>query len=466
MSESTSRSSHVSSPLSHFPRDQRGSAEFQRELNEISGTSRHPIDPATAISEEAAVNIARVESSMHSGSSSLHLHLDPLWAKEDFHSLRDPEGWKGKQPSRPQGGLIDFSLIEDEPRQLSKEEADAQIEQMIRARRKRKHIDLSDESGDTPSNASLGGAYYDLGSSDDDSDPSWREGDPLPEYKDEFATPEATSAELEEVTRSIDLCNYDYVPDPSEVEYVATPQPELEGAVTLGPLSDDASSSSKPQSPRILACRDLSTTLSEEELAELVDSYGLRGRVVLPRPHQRCYRFNFPENGGRIPRLVLSSHLVRLGITSPLHPFIKDVCDFYHLAPLQINPNAYRSMIALYIIYGEEGFGTLDARTLGYFLQLKRSPKKDFGYVYFSVWPEYNGKSLVFGAPSNAGPWKGPFFYIYDVPRVKTSFNYNPGELVGSNFHTLHSVLLWNLICCVTSQLPPLVLYFKERVRR
>ena len=320
MSESTSRSSHVSSPLSHFPRDQRGSAGFQQELNEISGTSRHPIDPATAISEEAAANIARVESSMHSGSSSLHLHLDPLWAKEDFHSLRDPEGWKGKQPSRPQGGLIDFSLIEDEPRQLSKEEADAQIEQMIRARRKGKHIDLSDESSDTPSNASLGGAYYDLGSSDDDSDSSWKEGDPLPEYKDEFATPEATAAELEEVTRSVDLCNYDYVPEPSDDDYVATPQPELEGVVTLGPLGDDASSSSRPQSPRVLACRDMSTTLSKEELAELVELYGLRGRVVLPRPHQRCYRFKFSENGGRIPRLVLSSHLVRLGITSPFIP--------------------------------------------------------------------------------------------------------------------------------------------------
>ncbi|KAL1824048.1 hypothetical protein ACET3Z_010826 [Daucus carota] len=225
MSESRSRSSHVSSPLSHFPRDQRGSAEFQRELNEISGTSRHPIDPATAISEEAAANIARVESSMHSGSSSLHLHLDSLWAKEDFHSLRDPEGRKGKD------------------------------------------IDLSDESSDTPSNASLGGAYYDLGSSDDDSDSSWKEGDPLPEYKDEFATPEATAAELEEVTRSVDLCNYDYVPEPSDDEYVATPQPELEGAVTLGPLGDDASSSSRPQSPRVLACRDMSTTLSKEELA-------------------------------------------------------------------------------------------------------------------------------------------------------------------------------------------------------
>ena len=84
-------------------------------------------------------------------------------------------------------------------------------------------------------------------------------------------------------------------------------------------------------------------------------------------------------------------------------------------------------MIALYILYKEEGFGTLDARTLGYFLQMKRAPKKDFGYVYFSVWPEFYGKNQLCGAPSNVGMWKESFFYAYDVPRVKTSFNYDPG---------------------------------------
>ena len=73
-------------------------------------------------------------------------------------------------------------------------------------------------------------------------------------------------------------------------------------------------------------------------------------------------------------------------------------------------------------------FPLLDANTLGYFLQLKKSAKRDFGYVYFSVWPEFNGKNLIYGAPSNAGIWKEPFFYIHDVPRMKTSFNYNPGS--------------------------------------
>ena len=126
--------------------------------------------------------------------------------------------------------------------------------------------------------------------------------------------------------------------------------------------------------------------------------------------------------------MVLSATSLKVGVASPLHPFLQDVCEAYHLAPIQINPNSYRSMIALYIIYYQQGFPFLDANTLGYFLQLKKSTKRDFGYVYFSVWPEFNGKNLVFGTPSNAGSWKEPFFYIHDVPRMKTSFNYNPGS--------------------------------------
>ena len=50
-----------------------------------------------------------------------------------------------------------------------------------------------------------------------------------------------------------------------------------------------------------------------------------------------------------------------------LHPFIQDVCEAYHLAPIQINPNNYRSMVALYIIYYKQGFPLLEANTWGIF---------------------------------------------------------------------------------------------------
>ena len=76
-----------------------------------------------------------------------------------------------------------------------------------------------------------------------------------------------TEEDIEEVTRDIDLCNYEYVPEESDIEaYEATPQPKLEGAVMIN------------GSPRILACRDQATSLTEESLAELVEQFRLEGR--------------------------------------------------------------------------------------------------------------------------------------------------------------------------------------------
>lgn len=67
-----------------------------------------------------------------------------------------------------------------------------------------------------------------------------------------------------------------------------------------------------------------------------------------------------------MPQIVFSSSLVNLGVSSPLYLFLKDICETYYLAQIRINPNDYRSMIVLYIVYEEEDFDTLDARTLGY----------------------------------------------------------------------------------------------------
>lgn len=149
----------------------------------------------------------------------------------------------------------------------------------------------------------------------------------MPEYFDEFASPEANSAELEDVTRAVNYGNYVYIPKDSDEPCQATPQPELEGPIYSGVLQDDASSSARPKSPRFLACKDISTSLTEGELAALAEEYNLGGRLVLPRPHQSCYRFNFAENGGRVSRLVLSSALVKLGVASPLHPFLAQVVN-------------------------------------------------------------------------------------------------------------------------------------------
>ena len=425
MSESEATS--TSSPLNHFPPEQRGSLEFQKELNDISGTTRYPLDLKAAMSEEAARNVEKIEEVMRSSSSSLHLYMDTAWYSEEYYRGGPSDNWKSKEPSNLGGGFLDI-MYNRNPRLISKEEAEEMISKIAAewALTSRARDASSAEEPisliSLPSD-SLGEAYYDLeagsahdegGATNDDDDVMDIYG-AVPEYFEEVE--DITEEDVEEVIRDIDLCNYDYVPDDSDIEtYEATPQPELEDVVMIN------------GSPRILACRDQPTTLTEEGLAELVEQFRLEGSIVLPGTHMRCYRFNHPENNGRIPRMVMSANSLRVGVASPLHPFIQDVFEAYHLDPIQINPNSYRSMIVLYIIYYKQDFPFLDANNLGYFLQLKKLSKKDFGYVYLAVWPEFDGKNLIFGTPSNAGSWKEPFFYIHDVPRVKTSFNYYPGS--------------------------------------
>ena len=64
----------------------------------------------------------------------------------------------------------------------------------------------------------------------------------IPEYFKDVE--DIIEEDIEEVTRDIGLCNYDYIPEDSDIEtYEATPQPELEDVIEIN------------GSPRILACR-------------------------------------------------------------------------------------------------------------------------------------------------------------------------------------------------------------------
>ncbi|KAL8135623.1 hypothetical protein AgCh_010309 [Apium graveolens] len=84
--------------------------------------------------------------------------------------------------------------------------------------------------------------------------------------------------ELEDVTRTVDLCNYDYIPELSDGEaYVPPRQPMLEG--TMYPKGK------KKTQGLTLCCRDLSTSLKPHILAKAIERYQVEGRVILPQKH-------------------------------------------------------------------------------------------------------------------------------------------------------------------------------------
>lgn len=99
-------------------------------------------------------------------------------------------------------------------------------------------------------------------------------------YLDDFATLEATTVELEGITRFFDYYNYEFFLGESDNPYIVTPQSELERPILLEAFQDDASSSSRPKSSKFLTYKDISTTLTKEDQADLTDIYKLGGFLV------------------------------------------------------------------------------------------------------------------------------------------------------------------------------------------
>ena len=68
-----------------------------------------------------------------------------------------------------------------------------------------------------------------------------------------------------------------------------------------------------------LACVNLSSTATDEEIGWVMEFYYQEGLWARPRPEMRSHIFNFGEF--KTPRIVLTPLLVKLGVGAPLHPF-------------------------------------------------------------------------------------------------------------------------------------------------
>ncbi|KAK1379242.1 hypothetical protein POM88_025986 [Heracleum sosnowskyi] len=209
--------------MGHYPPELRGSAKFQRELKEISGSSKHPLSPSTIISEEAAANIARVEAT-RSSDNSFQLFLDPQWSREDFTRETPPDAWNAKKPSRTMSEPLDLSFLNKEPRKLTTVEAEEEIRKLLRKGKRafpapggpssvQDPIDLESESLTRSGSHRMEGGAGNENNSDNDN----------------YEEPDFTDGDLDEVGREIIVTDYTYIPEPSPDPYQPTPQPEQEG---------------------------------------------------------------------------------------------------------------------------------------------------------------------------------------------------------------------------------------------
>ncbi|KAK1385491.1 hypothetical protein POM88_023226 [Heracleum sosnowskyi] len=118
--------------------------------------------------------------------------------------------------------------------------------------------------------------------------------------------------DLEDVSRLVDLCNYDYIPELSDGEaYNPRSQPMLEGVMYLKRRN-------KTREGATLCCKDLPTSLKKDTLAKAVEQYQVKD--ALPRPELKGEDKENADNILKLPAkkrniqiLLTEENLIRCG---------------------------------------------------------------------------------------------------------------------------------------------------------
>ena len=178
-----------------------------------------------------------------------------------------------------------------------------------------------------------------------------------------------------------------------------------------------------------LACVGLSSTASKAEIEWCLRYYDKGCIWARPHPWMRPHIFDYNPRL-RIPRMVLTPKLVKLGIGPPLHPYFRSIIEWFNIAPIQLSPNGWKLAIALYMLYQDHNNRAPTMEDLSYFFRLGAS---SLGYYYLVVWKTHNSTGWSEGKTSNEKKWKEPFFYTRPDERVRTQFNTTPSKCLISS---------------------------------
>ncbi|XP_063939024.1 uncharacterized protein LOC135148312 isoform X2 [Daucus carota subsp. sativus] len=174
---------------------------------------------------------------------------------------------------------------------------------------------------------------------------------------------------------------------------------------------------------KTVTCAGLSSQISSDEIMWMIEYYNFQGKWYRPRRFMRMHRFNF--DGLPCPRMVVTNKLAELGFGWPMHPWLLKLANHYDVAPIQVGPNSWRLAIGIYIVYRRLGFPEPSMLEMDHFLSLRKTGD-DYGFFYLTLHPCHHKKGFSVGNPSNMKFWKPDYFYFYDIPRQRVSFNLDP----------------------------------------
>lgn len=114
--------------------------------------------------------------------------------------------------------------------------------------------------------------------------------------------------------------------------------------------------------------------------------YDIEGIWARPLEFMRPHIFNYGKNF-KIPRMVTNPKFISQGVGAPLHPYLKDVIEMYDVAPIQLSPNSYKLVLALFVLYSDFEFPAPTMKEVSHFFSLRKS---DNGYNYLVIDKQHN----------------------------------------------------------------------------
>ena len=94
-------------------------------------------------------------------------------------------------------------------------------------------------------------------------------------------------------------------------------------------------------------------------------------------------------------------------ICFPLHPFIKNVLQFFNVCPSQLSPNFWGVLVGLLVIFRDNGLGVPSIALLLDFFCVKEATK---GFLFISKWS--SASQIISDLLSSHKHWKERYFFI------------------------------------------------------
>lgn len=153
----------------------------------------------------------------------------------------------------------------------------------------------------------------------------------------------------------------------------------------------------------------MTSICSDEEIDWNMRYYDMEGIWARPLdlkcPHICHYGKNF-----KIPCIVTSPKLISLDVGAPLYPYLRDIIEMIDVAPIQLSPNSYKLVLALFMLYSDLDFPAPTMKEVSHFFSLIKS---DNGYHYLVVDKQHNKKGFSVGKIRHIKKLKEHFLYLY-----------------------------------------------------